>query len=146
VNFSGEPVAHLLCHCLDCRKITGATYSNNLLLPEEHFKLESGMFVVFRFPLSSYLQPNAKNTGKPKIISKKADSGKDMTSYFCGDCGTTLYRTGDSFPGQIILKAGVLDDINWLNEHVPKGELFVSERLKWTPAITDADQMKGMPS
>ncbi|PQE12884.1 hypothetical protein CJF30_00002763 [Rutstroemia sp. NJR-2017a BBW] len=125
VNFSGEPAAHLLCHCLDCRKITGATYSNNILLPEEQFNLESG---------------------KPKTIAKKADSGNEITSHFCGDCGTTLYRTGDSFPGKVILKAGVLDDINWASEHVPKGELFVSERVKWMPAVSDADQMQGMPS
>jgi hypothetical protein len=143
VNFSGEPAAHLLCHCLDCRKITGATYSNNILLPEEQFNLESGMSRVL---LSHYPQPNAKNAGKPKTIAKKADSGNEITSHFCGDCGTTLYRTGDSFPGKIILKAGVLDDINWASEHVPKGELFISERVKWMPAVSDADQIKGMPS
>ncbi|KAM3077380.1 hypothetical protein ACMFMG_006730 [Clarireedia jacksonii] len=87
-----------------------------------------------------------QNAGKPKTISKKADSGNEITSHFCGDCGTTIYRTGDSFPGKVVLKAGVLDDANWPNEHVPKGELFVSERVKWMPAISDADQMKGMPS
>ncbi|KAM3079049.1 hypothetical protein ACMFMF_003978 [Clarireedia jacksonii] len=104
------------------------------------------MFAVFRFLLSRCLSSNAKNAGKPKTISKKADSGNEITSHFCGDCGTTIYRTGDSFPGKVVLKAGVLDDANWPNEHVPKGELFVSERVKWMPAISDADQMKGMPS
>jgi len=40
VNFTGEPNAHLLCHCLDCRKIGGASYSNNIVVPEDAFKLE----------------------------------------------------------------------------------------------------------
>ncbi|KAF7898945.1 uncharacterized protein EAF01_008158 [Botrytis porri] len=125
ISYTGEPGAHLLCHCTDCRKITGATYSNNVVLPEGQFKLESG---------------------NPKTISKKADSGNQITSHFCGDCGTTLYRTGDSFPNQVILKAGVLDDVNWPNENVPKGELYVKERVKWLSEIPDAAQMEGMPS
>ncbi|KAF7880423.1 uncharacterized protein EAF02_007269 [Botrytis sinoallii] len=125
ISYTGEPGAHLLCHCTDCRKITGATYSNNIVLPEGQFKLESG---------------------NPKTISKKADSGNQVTSHFCGDCGTTLYRTGDSFPNQVILKAGVLDDDNWPNENVPKGELFVKERVKWLSEIPGAAQMEGMPS
>merc|ERR1712000_170446 len=37
VNFTGEPNAHLLCHCLDCRKIGGASYSNNIVVPEDAF-------------------------------------------------------------------------------------------------------------
>ncbi|TGO22190.1 hypothetical protein BPAE_0178g00080 [Botrytis paeoniae] len=125
ISYTGEPGAHLLCHCTDCRKITGATYSNNIVLPEGQFKLESG---------------------NPKTISKKADSGNQITSHFCGDCGTTLYRTGDSFPNQVIIKAGVLDDGNWPNENVPKGELYVKERVKWLSEIPGATQMEGMPS
>ncbi|KAF7960121.1 hypothetical protein EAE96_001720 [Botrytis aclada] len=125
ISYTGEPGAHLLCHCTDCRKITGATYSNNIVLPDGQFKLESG---------------------KPKTISKKADSGNQITSHFCGDCGTTLYRTGDSFPNQVIIKAGVLDDDSWPNENVPKGELFVKERVKWLSEIPGAAQMEGMPS
>ncbi|ATZ46770.1 hypothetical protein BCIN_02g01330 [Botrytis cinerea B05.10] len=55
ISYTGEPGAHLLCHCTDCRKITGATYSNNIVLPEGQFKLESGSYFpplpVFRhFP------------------------------------------------------------------------------------------------
>ncbi|ATZ46769.1 hypothetical protein BCIN_02g01330 [Botrytis cinerea B05.10] len=125
ISYTGEPGAHLLCHCTDCRKITGATYSNNIVLPEGQFKLESGI---------------------PKSISKKADSGNQVTSHFCGDCGTTLYRTGESFPNQVVVKAGVLDDDSWPNENVPKGEMFVTERVKWLPEVPGAAQMEGMPS
>jgi len=124
VNFTGEPNAHLLCHCLDCRKIGGASYSNNIVVPEDAFKLE----------------------GKPKEISKQADSGKKITSHFCPDCGTTLFRTGESFPGAVIIKAGVLDDPEWPSQNKPKGELFASERVAWVSPIEDAAQMDGMPS
>ena len=155
MSYTGEPGAHLLCHCADCRKITGATYSNNLVLPESQFRLESGILSLFSFPLVSTFNPvllilpqfsELIKSGKPKTASKKADSGKTITSHFCNNCGTTLYRTGDSFPGQVILKAGVLDDGNWPNENVPRGELYIKERVNWMPAISGAAQMEGMPS
>lgn len=83
--------------------------------------------------------------GKPKQISKTADSGKNITSHFCGDCGTTLFRTGDSFPNAVIIKVGVMDDSEWPNKNVPKGELFAPERVKWVNAVEGAAQIPGMP-
>jgi Glutathione-dependent formaldehyde-activating enzyme len=48
-----------LCHCADCRKISGGNYSNNIVVPSQNFKILSGT---------------------PKEISKTADSGKEITS------------------------------------------------------------------
>ncbi|TVY53592.1 hypothetical protein LCER1_G003609 [Lachnellula cervina] len=124
MSYSGEPNAHVLCHCLDCRKISGSTYSNNLVVPENNFKVISGT---------------------PKTISKVADTGKTITSHFCGDCGTTLYRDGASFPNAVIIKSGILDDPEFPNKNIPKGELFASERVKWIAPIDGAAQMSGMP-
>ena len=84
-------------------------------------------------------------TGAPKKISKIADSGNEITSWFCGDCGTTLYRTGASFPHQHVIKAGVLDDPEWPSKNVPKGELFAPERLTWLPELKGAAQIPTMP-
>jgi hypothetical protein len=83
--------------------------------------------------------------GNPKTISKIADSGKNITSHFCPDCGTTLFRTGESFPNAVIIKTGVLDDPEWPNKNVPKGELFTQGRVQWTPALDGAAQIPGMP-
>jgi hypothetical protein len=105
VNYTGEPNAHVLCHCLDCRKISGGSYSNNIVVPENNFVLESGTY-PFHLQIIFLLM----FLGSPKTISKVADTGKTITSHFCGDCGTTLFRTGDSFPGAVIIKAGILDD------------------------------------
>src|SRR5436309_15300631 len=48
-----------LCHCTDCRKVSGGNYSNNIVVPSENFKILSGT---------------------PNQISKIADSGKVITS------------------------------------------------------------------
>lgn len=45
MNFSGEPNAHVLCHCKDCKKISGSMYSTNVVVPEDNFKLISGIFL-----------------------------------------------------------------------------------------------------
>jgi hypothetical protein len=49
-----------------------------------------------------------------------------------------------SFPNMHLIKAGVLDDPDWLNKNVPKGELFAPERIAWIPEINGAGQMKTM--
>ena len=46
MSYSGEPNAHVLCHCLDCRKISGSNYSNNLVIPEDNFKVVSGKYFL----------------------------------------------------------------------------------------------------
>jgi len=83
--------------------------------------------------------------GKPKEISKIADTGKHVTNHFCPDCGTTLFRTGESFPNAVVIKAGVLDDPEWPNKNIPQAELFAPERVKWTRALEGAAQVDGMP-
>lgn len=136
-----------MCHCADCRKISGGNYSNNIVVPSENFKVVSGT---------------------PKEISKTADSGKSITSCFCGDCGklsftlhtrddldidgnigTTLFRYGDSFggpSGMRIIKAGILDDVNIINNTKPGAELFAPERISWVEKIEGAQQQDAMPA
>ena len=83
--------------------------------------------------------------GTPKTISKVADSGKTITSHFCGDCGTTLFRTGDSFPGAYVVKIGIMDDPQWPVKNQPKGELFVGGRVPFLSPLKGADQLPAMP-
>jgi hypothetical protein len=142
LSYTGEPAAHVLCHCLDCRKISGSSYSNNLVVPETNFKLESGIPITL---LPTFALLILHGLGTPKTISKTADTGKKITSHFCPDCGTTLFRTGESFPNAYIIKIGVMDDPKWPNENVPKGELFAPERINWVAPIEGAAQMDGMP-
>jgi hypothetical protein len=68
-----------LCHCADCRKISGGNYSNNFLVPSEKFKVVEGT---------------------PKKISKIADTGKEITVsplLICVYCTYSLSRRPD-FP------------------------------------------------
>jgi hypothetical protein len=112
-----------LCHCRDCQKITGSTYSTNIVVPGENFKVE----------------------GNSKEILKIVDSGNKITSYFCGDCGFTLYRDGPTFGPNKVVKVGVMDDPNALNDAKPAVELYAGERVSWVPEHPGAGQQSAMP-
>ncbi|KAI4854571.1 hypothetical protein E4T44_00068 [Aureobasidium sp. EXF-8845] len=121
IEYTKEPALKALCHCTDCQKISGSAFSVNNVVPEEGFTV----------------------SGSPKSYTKTADSGKKITSYFCGDCGSTLYRDGENFPGMKIVKAGVLGG-KTLESSKPNVELFAPERPGWISALEGAEQKDTM--
>ncbi|KAI5887000.1 uncharacterized protein SCHCODRAFT_02640472 [Schizophyllum commune H4-8] len=122
-TFFGKPTATCLCHCLDCRKISGSTYSTNAMFPIDAVTLTSGT---------------------PKSYTTHGVSGKPITNFFCGDCGSTLWRESVVFAGLRIVKAGVLDDVRALeNVAAPATELFVENRVGWVGEIPEAVQKEG---
>ncbi|RYP13908.1 hypothetical protein DL767_010500 [Monosporascus sp. MG133] len=123
IAYEGEPTAKAICHCLDCRKIGGSTYSTNIVVPGNGFKVVSGT---------------------PKTISKTADSGKEITSHFCGDCGSTLFRDGESFGDNKVVKVGVMDDVNALEDAKPAVELFAARKPSWILDVPAAKKLDGM--
>ncbi|KAI1169691.1 Mss4-like protein [Nemania sp. FL0916] len=122
-SVEGDPVGKALCHCLDCRKITGSTYSTNMIMPGPNFKLLAGT---------------------PKTFAKTAGSGNQIVSHFCGDCGSTLWRNTDAFGDAKIVKAGTLDDEDALDKVEPALELFTDHRVTWVGEIAGAAQKTGM--
>lgn len=80
---------------------------------------------------------------KPKQFTKKANSGKTIVSHFCADCGSTLARTGEAFPGAVIVKAGTLQ--GGIEKAKPGAELFSPGRASWLGGVSGAQQVEGMP-
>lgn len=60
-TIEGEPLSKALCHCRDCQKITGSTYSTNAVYKDSGFKVTQG---------------------QPKTHSAKGDTGNTITSSF----------------------------------------------------------------
>ncbi|KAI1478120.1 hypothetical protein K445DRAFT_322306 [Daldinia sp. EC12] len=111
ISIEGEPIRTTICHCLDCHKISGSAFSTNVVIPAAGFKILSGT---------------------PKTFTVTANSGNDITSYFCGDCGSTLWRNGKITDFNPIIKAGVIDDPKFFNEVAqPAMELFAHRRADW---------------
>ena len=67
-----EARQHVLCHCADCRRVTGTGHSQTVGVPEELVSLTGAE------SLRSY--------------TLKADSGNAVDSCFCSRCGAPLFR------------------------------------------------------
>ena len=84
------PVSELrACHCTHCQKASGTAGSVNAVVPRTSFTI---------------------NKGTPKRYADKADSGRTLFRYFCGDCGSPLYSHRETMPDVLVVRAGSLDD------------------------------------
>lgn len=88
-------------------------------------------------------QENLKTFGQSETIR----SGKKMTNYFCSTCGTLMYRVGESFPGQSILRIGTVDDFSLHETKLrPKDEIFTDSRVGWFTGVDGAVKHEGKPT
>lgn len=83
-----DPVMVAACHCKDCQKQTGTTYSVIVGVPEDSVKV----------------------TGDPKTYQTIGESTHAVNRKFCGDCGSPLLTSADVAPGLLFIKAGTLDE------------------------------------
>ena len=84
------PVSELrACHCRSCQKVTGGAGSVNAVISSAAFALTHGT---------------------PKRYTARADSGRTLNRYFCGDCGSPIYSQRVETPEMMTVRAGTLDD------------------------------------
>ena len=104
-----------VCHCADCRKITASMFASNFTVDDKYLKHLRG-------------QENLKTFKQSKTIK----THNDMTNYFCGTCGTLLYRVSSGMPGMSILRIGTIDDFTLQETKLkPQVEQFVENRVGW---------------
>ena len=84
------PVSELrACHCASCQKASGASGSVNAVVPLSAFKITQGT---------------------PKRFDAKADSGRTLHRYFCGDCGSPIYsQRATDHNNMVVVRAGLLE-------------------------------------
>lgn len=86
----GIPVTELrACHCRHCQKASGAGGSVNAVVPSAAFNIAQGT---------------------PRRYDAKADSGRTLYRFFCGDCGSPIYSQRATTPETVVVRAGTLDD------------------------------------
>ncbi|THX97788.1 hypothetical protein D6D02_09538 [Aureobasidium pullulans] len=159
LELSGEPHAIALCHCTDCRKISGSVYTLN--------------FIVSTTDLKTSGSSPAENL-------KTSDSGKKYINYFCKDCGkcffplpylpfptsphpsqsfkrkitnlwlaigSPLYGGAVDESGQLqtaVVRAGCFDDLEVLKGKKPSVEIYTEQRMEWILPVEGAAQFEGM--
>jgi hypothetical protein len=115
-----EPVFSGLCHCKDCQKTTGTSYS-----------------VVVAVPT-----PSLTVTGELKVWGSKGDSGQDTQSSFCPNCGSPVIGTADVMEGTSMIRARTLDDTSWLK---PALEIYCDSKMPWVSLAGDRQNFPKMP-
>ena len=76
VTFQAEinPSQVSVCHCTDCQMLTGSAYRVTAITSRD----------------SIHLTGNA-----PKVYTKTGDNGHKRFQYFCPECGSPLFTTGE---------------------------------------------------
>jgi hypothetical protein len=76
------------CHCIECQRRSGAPFGVGAFYPAEVVTI----------------------SGTPKEYVRAAESGGKVRSYFCTDCGSTVYWKADNLPAMIGVAVGAVAD------------------------------------
>ncbi|KAJ1335901.1 GFA family protein [Microdochium nivale] len=115
-----------VCHCPDCRKITASMFATNFIIADRYLVHERG-----RDKLATFSQ------------STTITNRRTMTNYFCGSCGTLMYRVGSGWPGHSILRVGTVDDFSLHETRLrPQVEQFVDCRVGWLGGAKGRAELK----
>jgi len=69
-----DPGQVSLCHCTDCQALTGSAFRVTVLTARESVRLTAQA---------------------PKLYTRTGDNGRRRLQYFCPECGTPLFTTGE---------------------------------------------------
>jgi hypothetical protein len=115
-EISGKLGPSIHCHCTQCRKASGASFTTNASTPASEFRFVEGESLVGRW-----------------------ESSPGQFRCFCTRCGSPLIKVIDAKPEEIRLRLGTLDSDP---ETTPAAHIFVSAKAPWT-VITDDIPQRG---
>jgi hypothetical protein len=118
------PVADLrACHCTSCQKASGAGGSVNAVVPLSAFAITQGT---------------------PKRYDARADSGRTLYRYFCGDCGSPIYsQRATEHNNLVVVRAGLLDRKDGMKI---KTHIWTKSAAPWAHFEPGSQQVAGQPS
>ena len=111
----GEPAMTAVCHCDDCQKQTGTSFSIVIAVPDGTLAVEG-----------------EEHLG---TFEKRGESGGLVSRRFCKRCGSPVFTNADLVPGMTFVKAGTLTDRSWLK---PTLHLFCDSMQPWVAIPEDA--------
>jgi len=98
------------CHCIQCRKASGASFATNASVPAGSFRFVAG-----------------------GALLREWESSPGIRRCFCGRCGSQILKRKDASPGSIRLRLGTLDTDPGVK---PTKHIFVGSKPAWLE-ITD---------
>ena len=102
-----DPEQVEVCHCTDCKSLSGSAFRVVVPTPADKFSL----------------------SGKPTFYVKTAESGARRIQAFCPRCGSAIYSTtADAPPTLYILRVGT---IHQRNELSPRAQYWTRSAQQW---------------
>lgn len=117
----GEPLTFYACHCRECQKQSASAFGLSLTVPREAVKIVQG---------------------QPKTWTRESDGGRAVICSFCSNCGTRLFHDRSYNRETINIKAGTLDDPNWLH---PVGNIWTKSAQPWVVISNKLLNYPGQP-
>jgi hypothetical protein len=116
------PVSELrACHCTHCQKTSGTGASVNAVVPSAAFKLMQGA---------------------PKRYDAKAESGRTLHRYFCGDCGSPIYSQRAANTELVVVRAGSFDNAEGMKIAT---NIWTRSAQPWAHIDPQSKQLPGQP-
>jgi hypothetical protein len=109
------------CHCTHCQKTSGAGGSVNAVLPSAAFKLTQGT---------------------PKRYDAKAESGRTLYRYFCGECGSPIYSQRANNQEMVVVRAGAFDSAEGMKIAT---HIWTRSARPWAYIDPQSQQLPGQP-
>ncbi|UPX09873.1 uncharacterized protein EKO05_0000553 [Ascochyta rabiei] len=92
----GEELNFAICHCTNCRRNCGATYTANAWFPDKQFEWTTGEDLLKQY--------DDRDTETSEVVHR----------WFCTDCGSPMMTKSPRMPGITIVPSGVFDgQHNW---------------------------------
>jgi len=118
-EIEGEPQAFYLCHCRQCRQVTGSGFASNMLITPEAIRWTKGEDNLVRYE----------------------DPERDFFKRFCKTCGSGmphLNRDGS----RLTVPVGCLTSSPSMS---PQANIFVSETADWLKTGLQAKRFDAFP-
>jgi len=115
-----DPAKVSICHCTDCQTLTGSAYRVTVAAERDKVKMTGA---------------------PPKLYVKLGESGKKRLQYFCPNCGSPVYVTGEGEDAaRYGLRWGAIRQRDALK---PTRQIWCKSAAPW---IGDLDKVPGQPT
>jgi hypothetical protein len=98
-----------VCHCRDCQKQSSSAFGMSLIMASDDVSFTQG-------------------ADRLKSWDTRGDDGRIKRCAFCPECGSRIYHASDRDDEPLSIKAGSLDDTQWL---LPIAHIWVQSAQPW---------------
>ncbi|AYG60277.1 GFA family protein [Rhizobium jaguaris] len=106
IELPEPPKLIVACHCIECQRRTGAPFGAGAFYPVEAVAI----------------------SGTAKEFTRDAASGGKVHTYFCPNCGSSVYWRADNLPSMIGVAVGALADAKC---PPPAKSIFEQSKHSW---------------